>query len=179
MIFTERSCGSTNFWMSHQRVPACTRIVRSPGENDSTRFIVRMSKCRLPGLAVWPPMLKRPPPIDTGPLVRRIASCTSSTEVGATMAITRTGLSWVTSLTMWWLVMLASSNGSVVDGHARPRAEALRAVAGAEEGAVDDQRQRAQDGHGRQQQPPGRAPAIVQPAAPGGHEEQRGQRRDD
>src|SRR5471030_1463376 len=180
MIFTDRSCGSTNFWMSHQRVPACTRIVRSPGENDSTRFIVRMSKCRLPGLAVWPPMLKRPPPMDTGPLVRRIASCTSSTEVGATMAITRTGFSCVTSLTMRWLVMVAfGSHGSVVGANAGGRAMALRAVARAQEGAIDDQYQRARDGHGGEQQPPGGAAAIVQATAPDGDEEQRRQRRGD
>jgi hypothetical protein len=60
------------------------------------------------GLAVWPPMLKRPPPIETGPVVRRSASCTSSTELGATIAITRTGLSWVMSLTMWWLLTASS-----------------------------------------------------------------------
>ena len=100
MIFTARPCGSTKRWMSHQRTPACTRITLSSDENQTMRFRVRMSKCRLPGLAVWPPMLKRPPPIDTGPVVRRSASCTSSTEFGATIAITRTGLSWVMSLTM-------------------------------------------------------------------------------
>src|SRR5262249_55052290 len=153
-----------NFWMSHQRAPACTRIVRSPGENDRMRFIERMSKCRLPGLAVWPPMLKRPPPMDTGPLVRRSASCTSSTDVCPTMAMTRTGLICVTSLTMWWSVVcvMAGSDGAVVEDDAGACAEAGGGVARAEEGAVDDQRQRAQHGHGGEQQPPCRAAAVVQ-----------------
>ena len=102
MIFTDSPCGSMKRWMSHQRVPAWTRIVRAVGENAITRFIDRMSMCRLPGLAVWPPMLKRPPPMDTGPVVRRSASWTSSIDAGATMAITRTGFRPVTSLTMWW-----------------------------------------------------------------------------
>ena len=66
MIFTASPCGSTNFWMSHQRMPACTRIVFSAGENATTLFSRRMSRCRLPGLAVWPPMLKWPPPTETG-----------------------------------------------------------------------------------------------------------------
>src|ERR1041385_4109254 len=163
MILTARPCGSTNCWMSHQRVPACTRIVRSPGENDRMRFMVRMSKCRLPGLATWPPMLKRPPPMDTGPLVRRIASCTSSTEVGATMASTRTGLSWVTSLTMWRLVMGVpdSSHGSVVGAQAGAGAVALSGLARAAQGAVDHQEAGAQHGHQRDQQPPGGAAAVV------------------
>ena len=49
-----------------------------PGEKETTWFIRRMSRCRLPGLAVCPPMLKRPPPIEIGPVVRAGASCTSS-----------------------------------------------------------------------------------------------------
>ena len=33
MIFTDSSCGSMKRWMSRQRMPACTRIVRAIGEN--------------------------------------------------------------------------------------------------------------------------------------------------
>lgn len=51
-------------------------------------------------LAVVPPMLKWPPPIETPWLVSRIAFCTSSTLPGAAMANTSTGLSQVTSLTI-------------------------------------------------------------------------------
>jgi hypothetical protein len=65
-----------------------------------TWFMSRMSRCRLPGLAVWPPMLKCPPPTDSGPSVRRIASATSATVFGLLMAQTATGFRPVTSLTI-------------------------------------------------------------------------------
>ena len=71
MILTERSCGSRNACKSHQRVPERTRTVRARGSNRVTPAKLRMSRWTLPGLAVCPPMLKCPPPTDTGPVVRR------------------------------------------------------------------------------------------------------------
>ena len=53
--------------------------------------MVRMSRCRLIGLAHWPPMLSRAPPIDTGPSERRSDSATSPVLRGVTTAHTVTG----------------------------------------------------------------------------------------
>ena len=106
MMLTASPWGSTNFWMSHQRTPLCTRIRFAVGENQTTLFSRRMSRCRLPGLAVWPPMLKWPPPTDSGYVVLRTTSTTCSTLTGVTIARTGTGFSRVTSLTMVWRVSL-------------------------------------------------------------------------
>jgi hypothetical protein len=62
-------------------------------------------------------MLKWPPPIETGRLVRRSASCSSAVEVGVATANTSIGLIWVTSLT----VGMASWHGGFLSiGAARP-----------------------------------------------------------
>src|SRR5712692_4827559 len=108
MIFTARPWGSTNFWMSHQRMPAWTRIVFCTGEKARILLSLRMSRCRLPGLAVCPPMLKCPPPTEIGTCVLRKASWTSSTVVGVAIAQTGIGFRRVTSLTMRGCVDMAS-----------------------------------------------------------------------
>src|SRR5262249_2367697 len=69
-------------------------------ENSITLFSLRMSRWRLRGLAVCPPMLKCPPPTESGPVVLRTVSTTSSTVTGVTTACTGTGFRRVTSFTM-------------------------------------------------------------------------------
>src|SRR5215471_16019622 len=58
-----------------------------------------MSRWRDPGAAIWPPMLKRPPPTDTAPDHSRSAAFTSSVERGRRWSETDIGLSCETSLT--------------------------------------------------------------------------------
>src|SRR6266480_6650316 len=79
MIFTDKPCGSISSWIALQVIPGSTLMVRFSGEKATTRFIPRMSRKRLPSVAICPPMLKRPPPIEIGPEWLRTSSRTSST----------------------------------------------------------------------------------------------------
>ena len=64
---------------------------RSSFESETSLFICRMSMCKLPGAAVWPPMLYRPPPMLTGPGVARTAAAISATLRGSSTCATVTG----------------------------------------------------------------------------------------
>ena len=59
----------------------------------------RMSISSAPSVAIWPPMLWRAPPMETGPGELRTAVTISSVVVGVSTRPTAIGLSWVTSLT--------------------------------------------------------------------------------
>src|SRR6185437_12813043 len=151
-------------WMSHHRMPACTRIVRAPGLNSSTRLQCRMSRCRLPGLAVCPPMLKWPPPIETGRLDCASAARTSSAYLGTTTDDTATGLSRVTSLTI-----TCGGSGRFMDAHlqviagaaARVLAVPFVTVRAPREQQLAGEDDGAKHRYQRQQQPPcGKLPVV-------------------
>src|SRR5438067_8441860 len=155
MILTDRPCGSMKRWMSHQRIPASTRIVRACGSKASTRFMPRMSRCRLPGLAVWPPMLKWPPPTETGRRVSRSACCSSASERGVAIAYTSIGFSWVTSLTVGMMdglvCLFRDIDAQVVEAGQRIVAVAVASVgAGAQQHQEQPQRTDGRHQHGQQ-----------------------------
>src|SRR6266850_5682312 len=81
-------------------MPAWTVISFRSFENATTWSSCRMSICRARSVAVCPPWLKRPPPIDTGPGCDRTASTISPIVVGTRTLSTGTGLICVTSLTI-------------------------------------------------------------------------------
>src|SRR5215831_18484839 len=99
MIFTDRFAGSMRRCTSRQRMPGCTVIVLPTESKASTRLNDRMSIWSAPSVAVCPPMLNRPPPIEIGPAGSRTAATISSVVVGVMTAATRIGLSCVTSFT--------------------------------------------------------------------------------
>jgi len=114
MIFTDKPCGSISSWIALQVIPGSTVMVRFSGEKATTRFIPRMSRKRLPSVAICPPMLKRPPPIEIGPEWLRTSSRTSSTVRGVTTRATAMGFSWVMSFTI-------TGSADTAIGHARRR----------------------------------------------------------
>ena len=71
--------------------------MRAAVSSDTTPWNWRMSSWVPSGVAVWPPMLYRPPPIDTGPGVAFTAVTMSSTVRGVTTRAIVTGCSRVTS----------------------------------------------------------------------------------
>ncbi|MNC87543.1 hypothetical protein D3C83_32740 [compost metagenome] len=100
MIRSDNSCGSINSWILRQVMPVWTVISFASFEKATTLSNSRMSICSACSVAVWPPMLKRPPPIDTGPGCAFTAATTSSIECGLRILSTLIGLICVTSLTI-------------------------------------------------------------------------------
>jgi hypothetical protein len=72
-------------------VPERTVTTRAAGSKDTTPWNSRRSICRPSGVAVWPPMLLRPPPIEIGPGDSRTTCAISSTVDGAATLAIRTG----------------------------------------------------------------------------------------
>ncbi len=100
ITFTERPCGSMASWICRQVAPACTVMVRAAVSILTMRRRRRMSMCSAPSVPICPPMLKRPPPMETGPLPPRMAAAISASVAGAITRATSMRLSCVTSLTV-------------------------------------------------------------------------------
>src|SRR5437773_102361 len=140
MICTERSCGSMYSWILRQVMPDWTVISFRSFENATTSSNCRMSICNARSVAVWPPWLKRPPPIDTGPRCERTASTISSIVVGTRTRSTTIGLIRVTSLTIaapWASAEASTAQNASSDANRRLRKKRPHAIG--HHGAGEDQ----------------------------------------
>jgi DNA polymerase-3 subunit alpha len=84
--------------------------------------------CRARSVAVCPPMLKRPPPIETGPACALTAAWISAVVVGRITWSTTIGLMLVTSLTMICGVSVRSQPTSIWRRHQVPAVAAARLI---------------------------------------------------